>query len=321
MVYLLLIIGFALLIKGADWFVTGASKIAHLLRVSPVLVGLTIVAFGTGAPEATVSVIAALEGNPGVTVGNVVGSNIINIAAVVGVTAVIFPLKVESQTVRKEIPFTLLGSIAFMALIIDVGVDSEATNLLSRGDGIVLLLFFAIFMYYVFELAMNHRQDEITPGVNERSDAEGGWKKNGIITVLGLAAIILGGYWVVESSTEIAVRFGMSETLVGLTVVSIGSSLPEFVTSITAALKKYSDLALGNIVGSCIFNVLFVLGIASVITPLPINTEFFLDVTFMIILTFVLLIFSRTNWQVGKGEGTVLVLSYLIYLVYIIMRN
>lgn len=320
MVYLFLVIGFVLLIKGADWFVTGASEMARLLRVSPVLVGLTIVAFGTGAPEATISIIAALEGNPGVTIGNVVGSNIINIAGVVGVTAIIFPLAVENQTARKEIPFTLLASVAFMALIWDVGMDLETTNLLSRGDGIVLLLFFAIFMYYVFELAMNHREEDVISGEGDPSN-EVGWGKNTIVTLLGLGAIVLGGYWVVESSTDVAIRFGMSETLVGLTVVSFGSSLPEFVTSITAALKKHSDIALGNIVGSCIFNILFVLGITSIITPLHIETKIFIDVLFMIILTIFLLIFSRTNWKIGKGEGSIFVIAYLIYLVYIIYRN
>ncbi|WP_416148831.1 calcium/sodium antiporter [Salipaludibacillus sp. HK11] len=321
MVYFLLVAGFLLLIKGADWFVTGASEIAKLLRVSPVLVGLTIVAFGTGSPEATVSIIAALEGNPGVTIGNVVGSNIINIAGVVGLTAIIFPLAVENQTVRKEIPFTLLASLAFMALIWDVGMDSESSNLLSRGDGIVLLLFFAIFMYYVFGVAMTHREEDIISNEGKVSDAKAGGGKNSVVTLLGLAGIILGGYWVVESSTEIAIRFGMSETLVGLTVVSLGSSLPEFVTSITAAVKKHSDIALGNIVGSCIFNILFVLGITSLIIPLQIETKIFVDVVFMIILTIVLLVFSRTDWKIGKGEGSILVISYLIYLAYIIYRN
>lgn len=321
MIYILLVVGFILLIKGADWFVTGASEIARLLRVSPVLVGLTIVAFGTGAPEATVSIIAALEGNPGVTIGNVVGSNIINIAGVVGLTAIIFPLTVENQTARKEIPFTILASVAFMALIWDVGMDAETTNILSRGDGIVLLLFFAIFMYYVVELAMNHRKEDIISSEDKPSNTGGGWGKNSIVTLLGLGAIILGGYWVVESSTDIAIRFGMSETLVGLTVVSLGSSLPEFVTSITAALKKHSDIALGNIVGSCIFNILFVLGITSIITPLQIESKIFLDVLFMIILTIILFFFSRTNWKVGKAEGAIFVAAYLIYLVFIIYRN
>ncbi|UTR13869.1 calcium/sodium antiporter [Salipaludibacillus sp. LMS25] len=320
MVYVLLLLGFILLIKGADWFVTGASDLAALLNVSPMLVGLTIVAFGTGAPEATVSIIAALEENPGVTIGNVIGSNIINIAGVIGITAIIFPLKSESQTVKKEIPFTVLSSVAILALIGDTGVDHEISNMLSRGDGIILLLFFAIFMYYVFELAMNNR-DQTPAGDKKETHEANNWKKSTLLTVLGLGAVILGGYWVVESSTDIALYFGMSETLVGLTVVSIGSSLPEFVTSITAALKKYSDLALGNIVGSCIFNNLFVLGAASIIYPLNIEGKLFLDVSFMILLSLVLLVFSRTKWVISKLEGLILVISYISYLIYIINRN
>ncbi|SER82818.1 calcium/sodium antiporter [Salipaludibacillus aurantiacus] len=321
MVYVLLVAGFILLIKGADWFVTGASEIARILKVSPVLVGLTIVAFGTGAPEATVSIIAAVEDSPGLTFGNVIGSNIINIAGVIGLTAVILPLKVESQTVRKEIPFTLLAGVAILALVADRWVDAEATNILTRGDGIVLLLFFTIFMYYVFELARNHRDKAITEGVDERTASGGGWGKNSLFTLSGLGAVVLGGYWVVESSTDIALQFGMSETLVGLTVVSVGSSLPEFVTAITAAIRKFSDLALGSIVGSCIFNILFVLGAASIINPLNIDSRIFVDVTFMIILTVSLLMFSRTGWKVGRLEGAVLVSSYIIYLIYIIYRN
>ncbi|MCR6105756.1 calcium/sodium antiporter [Salipaludibacillus agaradhaerens] len=320
MVYVLLLLGFALLIKGADWFVTGASDLAAFFNVSPMLVGLTIVAFGTGAPEATVSIIAALEGNPGVTIGNVIGSNIINIAGVVGITAIIFPLKAESQTVRKEIPFTVLSSVAILALVGDTSVDHEISNMLSRGDGIILLLFFAIFMYYVFELAMTNRDTQV-PVPEKETETTHNWKKSTLYTGIGLGAVILGGYWVVESSTDIALYFGMSETLVGLTVVSIGSSLPEFVTSITAALKKYSDLALGNIVGSCIFNNLFVLGAASIIYPLNIENKIFLDVSFMILLSLVLLVFSRTKWVISKLEGLVLMISYISYLIYIIYRN
>lgn len=322
MVYLFLVLGFLLLIKGADWFVTGASKLARIFAVPPLLVGLTIVAFGTGAPEATVSIIAALEGNPGVTIGNVIGSNIINIAGVVGITAILLPLKVEGQTVRKEIPFTLIASIALLALVADVGVDGEASNMLSRGDGLVLLLFFLIFMYYIIELALNSRDTAMESGVENRSaKSEAKWKKSSVFTLLGLAAVILGGYWVVESSTDIALRFGMSETLVGLTIVAIGSSLPEFVTSITAALKKYSDLALGNIVGSCIFNILFVLGASSIISPLLIDVKIFTDTVVMILFTVLLLIFSRTGWKVGRAEGIIFVVFYLGYLFYIILRN
>ncbi|ADU29167.1 calcium/sodium antiporter [Evansella cellulosilytica] len=318
MTYFLLLLGFVLLIKGADYFVEGSSKIASLLRVPPMIVGLTIVAFGTGSPEATVSIIAALEGNAGVTVGNIVGSNILNTALVVGLTAFIFPLKVQSETIRKEIPFTFLASVVLLVLISDTFLQQTNVNVITRSDGIIFLLFFCIFLYYIFEVARNSRDKTVEVTVEtSRKD----WGKNIIITIAGLAAIIIGGYLVVESSTSIAITFGMSETLVGLTIVAIGSSLPELITSMAAALKKQSEIAIGNIVGSNVFNILFVLGISSIITPLPIDQKIFADIWFMIVLTIVLLIFAITQCKVSKREGSVLTLVYIAYFVFIIIRG
>ncbi|GKV67400.1 MULTISPECIES: calcium/sodium antiporter [Sporosarcina] len=316
MAYILLLVGFALLIKGADFFVEGSSNIARLLRVPPLLIGLTIVAFGTSSPEATVSIIAALEGNSGVAVGNVVGSNIFNITLVVGLAAFLYPLKVESETIRKEIPFTLLASVALLVLMSDVVLGS-GSNMITRGDGFIFLLFLSIFLYYVIETGLKSRKNnEIKPSTTNISRG-----KNIGITLLGLAAIIFGGDLVVKNGTEIAYSLGMSETLVGLTIIAIGTSLPELVTSITAALKKESEIALGNIVGSNIFNILFVLGASAAISPLAINDKVVVDVVFMIVLTVVLLIFSRTGFKIGKREGVVLAASYIVYLVYIILRN
>ncbi|WP_332697803.1 calcium/sodium antiporter [Halalkalibacter lacteus] len=319
MVYLLLLVGFVLLIKGADYFIDGSSNIASLFKVPPLIVGLTIVAFGTGAPEATVSIIAALEGSADVTIGNIVGSNILNISLVVGITAFIFPLSVERPTIKKEIPFAFLATIVLFVLISDQSLEMTNENLITRSDGIIFLLFFSIFLYYVIEAARNSREKASDETVNV--EETGSWGKNILLTVGGLAAIIFGGYLVVENSTEIAYRFGMSETLVGLTIVAIGSSLPELITSITAAMKKESEIALGNIVGSSIFNILFVLGIASIISPLPVNGKLFLDIIILLILTVFLFIFSRTHYKVGKYEGMALTIFYLAYLIYIIMRN
>lgn len=318
MVYVLLIIGFLLLIKGADFFVEGSSKIAQALKVSPLLIGLTIVAFGTSSPEATVSIAAALEGSAGVAIGNVVGSNIFNITLVVGLTAVLNPLKVESETIRKEIPFTLLASIALVILISDVGLQLLSENFITRGDGFILLLFFAVFLYYIFEVAKKSREklnDETT------SPESISWGRNILLTVGGLAAIIFGGDIVVDNATEIALSFGMSETLVGLTIVAVGTSLPELITSVTAAVKKQGEIAIGNIVGSNIFNILFVLGTASVISPLAVDNKILFDALLMIILTGILLIFSRTNFRVGKYEGIFLIVAYILYAVFIILRN
>ena len=317
MSYLLLVVGFALLIKGADWFVDGASKIAKILRISPLLIGLTIVAFGTSSPEATVSILAALDGSAEVSLGNVIGSNIFNITLVVGLTALINPLKVESETIRKEIPFTLLGSIVLLILISDVVLQGLTENLITRSDGLIFLLFFSIFMYYIFEVARNSRDKLEVQDESEKAK----WGKNSIRTVIGLGAIIFGGELVVRNSTEIAVSLGMSETLVGLTIIAIGTSLPELVTSIMAAIKKQSEIALGNIVGSNIFNIFFVLGTSSLITPLPVNGKVFVDIALMLILTVILLIFSRTNYRIGKKEGSFLAIAYVLYLVFIIIRN
>ncbi|MCG1022535.1 calcium/sodium antiporter [Sutcliffiella horikoshii] len=317
MSYLLLVVGFALLIKGADWFVDGASKIAKILRISPLLIGLTIVAFGTSSPEATVSILAALDGSAEVSLGNVIGSNIFNITLVVGLTALLNPLKVESETIRKEIPFTLLGSTVLLVLISDVVLQGFTENLITRSDGLIFLLIFSIFMYYIFEVARNSRDKMEVQEDSEKAT----WGKNSIRTVIGLAAIIFGGELVVRNSTEIAVSLGMSETLVGLTIVAIGTSLPELVTSIMAAIKKQSEIALGNIVGSNIFNIFFVLGTSSLITPLPVNGKVFVDIGLMLILTVILLVFSRTNYRIGKIEGSFLAVAYVLYLVFIIIRN
>lgn len=317
MAYLLLLIGFALLIKGADLFVDGSSNIARLLRVSPIVIGLTIVAFGTSSPEATVSIIAALKGSSDVSLGNVIGSNIFNITLIVGVAAFLYPLKVESDTIKKEIPFTLLASVALLILISDTLLQGIASNSLSRADGLIFLLLLSIFIYYVFEVAMKSRQSATELEIPD--DIK--WGKSILFGLIGLVGIVFGGQLVVTNGTKIAMSLGMSETLVGLTIIAIGTSLPELATSITAALKKESEIAFGNIVGSNIFNILFVLGTSSVITPLPVNDKVFIDIIIMIVITAILLLFSRTRYRIGKIEGLTLVAIYAIYLGYIILRN
>src|SRR5690625_1536235 len=319
MTYILLLIGFGLLMKGADLFVDGTSNIARLLRVPAILVGLTIVALGTSAPEATVSITAALKGSADVSLGNVIGSNIFNITLVVGIAAFLDPLKVENETIKKEIPFTILASAALLILINDVALQGFDQNLLTRSDGLIFLLFLSIFIYYVFEVAMKSKSNQETDKEEIPDNIK--WGKSIVFTLIGVAAIIFGGNMVVKNGTEIAYSLGMSETLVGLTIIAIGTSLPEFVTSVTAAWKKESEIALGNIVGSNIFNILFVLGSASVISPLPVDSKVFIDITILIFLTVCLLVFSRTKFKVGKIEGLILASGYVLYLIYIILRN
>ncbi|MBS3995622.1 MAG: calcium/sodium antiporter [Alkaliphilus sp.] len=317
MAYLILILGFAALIKGADYFVEGASGIAKILRLPPILIGLTIVAFGTSAPEAAVSIKAAIDGSSGIALGNIVGSNIFNITLIIGITALIFPLAVERETVKKEIPFALLSSILLFILIQDVSLSNHYENLLTKTDGLVFLCFFAIFLFYLFEVAM-HSREKTEEEKNDRSIPVG---KNVLSTLGGLTAIIIGGDLVVESSITIANSLGMSETLIGLTIVAGGTSLPELITSVTAAMKKESEIAVGNIVGSNIFNILFVLGVASLISPIPVESKIFIDAFIMIAFTIMMWIFSRTQHKITRMEGIILILSYVVYTTYIIFRN
>jgi len=320
MTYLLLLIGFALLIIGADYFVKGASAISAILRVPPILVGLTIVSFGTSSPEATVSITAALNGNDDVSLGNVVGSNLFNTLFVLGVTAFIAPIIVKSQTIRKEIPFSFLASITLLVLMADIFLQDFSDNMLTRSDGIILLLIFAVFLYYIFELARKSRNDfGEQPSKIEEKDKN--WVKNGTFVLGGLAAIVFGGDFVVKNSTEIALSLGMSEALVGLTIVAVGTSLPELVTSAVAAWKKESEIALGNIIGSNIFNILFVLGASATISPIGVNGSLFTDIVILIVFTIVVLIFALTHFTIGKREGIFLAISYIVYMVYIILRN
>lgn len=317
MAYILLIIGFVLLIKGADFFVDGASNIAVLMRISPIVVGLTIVSMGTSAPEATISIIASLGGNSDISIGNVVGSNIINITLIVGAAAFIYPFQVQKQTTKNEIPFTFLSGLVLLVLVSDT-IFKGHSNVIDRSDGIILLLFLCIFLYYVFQTAATDRQNSHNEDSEEQNIS---WWKSILLSVVGIAGIIFGGNLVVTNATTIAYSFGMSEALVGLTIIAIGTSLPELATSITAALKKESEIALGNIVGSNIFNILFVLGASSVIEPLPVNGKIFSDIFIMLVLTILLLIFSRTDYKLSKKEGLALVIIYAVYLVYIIIRN
>lgn len=236
MAYLLLIIGFLLLIKGADMFVDGASRLAKAFKIPPIIIGLTIVAFGTSTPEAAVSISASISGSSGISIGNAIGSSLVNISLILGLTAFITPLQVQKKTILKEIPLALLASIALLVLLLDVQLQGLSNNALSRSDGIMLLLLFGVFLYYILEVALKNKNNQNY--LLEPVEVKGTKSKNLLILVIGLIGLVGGGYLVVYCGKEIALSLGMSETLVGLTIVAIGTSLPELVTSITAALKK-----------------------------------------------------------------------------------
>ncbi|NMO97614.1 calcium/sodium antiporter [Paenibacillus lemnae] len=318
MTYLLLLVGFGLLIVGANYFVEGASKIATLLRVSPMLIGLTIVAFGTSSPEATVSIIAALNGSEGVALGNVVGSNVFNTTLILGLTALVIVIKVQSETIKKEIPFTLLASVVLLILVSDVSLQGMDTNTVTRGDGLILLSFLVIFLYYLIEVARNSRESSAAEHNPADRPPLG---RNLIFGLAGLGAIIYGGHLVVQNSTMIALQWGMSETLVGLTIVAAGTSLPELVTSVAAALKGENEIAVGNIVGSNIFNILFVLGLSAVISPLRVEGSMTLDMLILIAITVILFVMARTGSKISRLEGLFLTALFAGYMTFIIIRG
>lgn len=323
MTYIWLILGFIMLIKGADYFVEGASDIAVKFRIPSLIIGLTIVAFGTSAPEAAVSITSALKGQNDIAIGNVVGSNIFNLLVVVGIAAAIAPLKVQKSIITKEFPFALLSSFMLLILANDVIFQSTTVNTISRGDGLILLVLFGIYMYYLIEMALNHRNStvEVSIATESKANKEMPIGKSILIAICGLIGIVIGGQVVVDAASKIALAWGMSEKLVGLTIVAVGTSLPELVTSIIAARKGQSDIALGNVIGSNIFNVFFILGISSVIFPVAVNGAVFMDMTILVIVSIVTYLFSITKVKVNKLEGSLLVLSYLCYMAFIIIRN
>lgn len=320
--YLILLIGFGLLIKGADFFVDGASAIAKKLKIPAMLIGLTIVAFGTSAPEAAVSINAALKGSSDLAVGNIVGSNIFNILVVIGLAAIIKPIDIKLNTIVKEFPFMLLATIVLYILGNDILFQGSATNGLSQGDGLIILCIFAVFLYYLVEMAVLSREAD-TPNSLDKSDdiKKINILKSGFLGILGLGGILFGSDLVVKSSSEIALQLGMSQTLVGLTIVAIGTSLPELVTSVIAARKGEGEIAVGNVIGSNLFNILFILGISSVITPLIVEAKILIDIIFLLGITILTYLFAGTRTKVSRGEGIILTLLYIVYTVYVIIRN
>ena len=306
--FIMLVVGFALLVWGADKFVAGASALARRLGVSPLLVGLTIVAFGTSAPELAVSLTAALQGANEIAVGNVVGSNIFNLLVVAGLSAVVCPLVMDRTLLRRDWPLSLLAAVILCAMI--------APDLtISRLEGAILLAVFALTLFLQIRAALKGRNtleaeaDEVTmPPL-----------MIGVNIVLGLACIIIGGQLAVNGATGIARMFGLSETLIGLTIVAIGTSLPELVTSLVAAKKGQNEIAMGNVIGSNIFNILLILGLSSVITPIPVQSTSIIDCLVLIGITIVFYLPARKG-RLGRAPGAVMALTYVVYTAYLIMR-
>lgn len=318
MEFILLIVGFIFLIKGADIFVEGAASIARKFNVPAMVIGLTIVAMGTSAPEAAVSITSSLAGQNDMSVANVVGSNFFNILMVLGVSSLIAKLPVEKNTIKKDAPFLILVS----AMLLLFGANLN----ISRIEGILFLAVFAYFLIYTVKSAKKVSSNEdIVEGETavavEASVAEEiSMPKTIIISLVGIVGIVVGGDMVVNAATTIATSFGMSANLVGLTIVAIGTSLPEFVTSIVAIKKGETEIAIGNVIGSNLFNILLVLGLATTINPITISTLALIDIIFMVFITVLLYLFMKKDNSLVKKHGFVLIALYFAYMAYTIMR-
>lgn len=308
---LLLIVGFLLLIKGADYFVEGASKIADRFNIPQIVIGLTIVAFGTSAPEAAISITSALKGSADITIGNVVGSNILNILLIIGVTALVLPLKIQMNTLKFELPFVVLVTTALLIL-------GSIGGSISFTDAIILWILFLCFLGYLLKLA---KQGE--PIADEVAEVEEGdtIPKLIFVTLAGLAAIVIGSDITIDSATKLAEMFGLSERFIGLTIVAFGTSLPELITCITAALKGKDDIAIGNIIGSNIFNILFVVGTTGLITPIGFASNFMVDTTIAIAAAVLLLLCVIKNKVVSRVSGGIMLSCYVAYFIYLYVTS
>lgn len=317
--FVFLLVGFVLLIKGADFFVDGSSGIAKLLKIPSIVIGLTIVAFGTSAPEAAVSIIAGINGSNDIAVGNVIGSNMFNLLGVLGISAIIKSVSVDSSIIKKEFPFMLISTAVLALAAFDTALGSGDANVISRNEAFTMIILMGIFVYSIVTAALRSRKEG---GVTEPEDnkPQRSLLKCVLFTVGGLAGIIIGGQFVVDSATKIATGFGMSETLVGLTIVAVGTSLPELVTSIVAAKKGESDIAVGNVVGSNVFNILFVLAVSAAITPMNINAQGLCDLLILMGISILAYVFCITKKTVNRIEGIILVLMYAAYMTFAIIR-
>lgn len=312
--YILFFVGFFALIKGADLLVDGASSLAKRLGISSLVIGLTVVAFGTSAPELAVNILASINGSTDIAIGNILGSNIVNILLILGLSAILYPLAVQRGTVWKEIPFALLAVLVLGFLAAD--------SFVGRGDGLVFIAFFGVFLIYIYRLTRKEQSANTSMTVSEvevRHTLTQSW----VMVLLGMVGLVVGGKWIVDGAVAFAVGFGVSEALIGLTIVAIGTSLPEMATSVMAAYKKNVDIAVGNIVGSNIFNIFWILGVSSIIQPLPFSDHLITDlkITFVVTLALFLALFVGKKHILERWQGIAFVLLYVFYTVYLILRG
>lgn len=305
---ILLLVGFVFLIKGADLFVEGASDLATKLKIPAMIIGLTIVAFGTSAPEAAVSVSSALTGSNAIAVSNVIGSNMFNMLAVIGVTAIVYKINITKEALKQDFP-VLLGSSLLMLLFVYTG------NEISRIEGIIFLILIILYIAFLIYKAKKESANMPVGTVHLTSG------RILIYIIVGITGIVLGGNLVVESAKDIALSIGMSETLVGLTIVSIGTSLPELITSVTAAYNKQTDIAIGNVIGSNLFNILFILGLTDTISPITTTNIMVIDTIIMVVVCVITYILAIDKSDFNRKDGLILIALFVVYMIYIILRN
>ena len=312
--YILFVVGFVLLISGANLLVEGSASIAKKLNISSIVIGLTIVAFGTSAPELIVNIFASVQGNTEIAIGNILGSNIVNILLILGVSSIIYPLATKENTVWKEIPLSLLAAILLGVMVNDTLIDGGTFSGLTRIDGIVFIAFFIIFLYYTFGIS------KVSGENTDLEIKEMSYMKSSLYIVGGLLGLVFGGKWIVDGAIKIAEGFNVSQSLIGLTVVAIGTSLPELATSAVAAYKKQSDIAIGNVVGSNIFNIFWILGLSAVINPLPFSKDSVIDIIMTIVASLILflIMFIGKKHTVERWQGVIMILIYIGYVTYLI---
>jgi cation:H+ antiporter len=313
--YVLLLVGFAILIKGADFLVNGSSSVAKKYGISNLAIGLTVVAFGTSMPELIVSLFSALDGKTDAAFGNVIGSNNFNLLFILGIAGIIYPLVVQRNTVKYEVPLSLLAAGVLFVLVNDTMIFGSETNILSRVDSLILLVFFGLFMVYIYK-TMTNASDAIEGEpikIYTTTLALG-------MVILGIAMLVGGGKLVVDSAIQIAHKYGLSEKLIGLTILAAGTSLPELATSAVAAYRKNTDIAIGNVVGSNIFNIFFILGITGMVTPIPFNLALNFDLYILGISTVALMIFMFTlnTRKLDRWEAVMLLMGYIVYTIYLV---
>ena len=319
---IILVIGFVLLLKGADYFVEGSSSVARQLRIPSMIIGMTIVAMGTSLPETAVSVTASLVHNNELAVSNVVGSNIFNLMVVIGVCAMIATVEVARETIRRDIPLSLICA-GLLLLLGTIGLGDQANMTLGHFDGVIFIGLFAGYIFYMIRIALKANKE------GKKVEIEGGSDEEiklisvplSIVFIIGgAAAIAFGGDLTVDAASRIASDLGMTQTLIGLTIIAMGTSLPELVTSIVAARKDEVDMALGNVIGSNIFNILLVLGVAATISPVAFAWDNMIDIAVLIVISVITLIFAWTSKELNRREGIIMLILYAAYMVYICIR-